>query len=62
MGGKFHPEGLKMAYEKSRACNFRGNNSEYSQAPRKPHKQFCPAFTLGTGADNQNGNLRWHLP
>ena len=23
---------------------------------------LCPTVRLGTGADNQNGNLRWHLP
>ena len=22
----------------------------------------CPLFRLGKGAENQNGNLRWHLP
>ena len=28
----------------------------------KHHRRSWPGDTLGTGADNQNGNLRWHLP
>ena len=31
-------------YQKSQTHAFRGNNSEWSQVPRKPQSWFCPDF------------------
>ena len=30
--------------------------------PLSPGKGICPIINLGKCANNQNGNLRWHLP